>query len=79
LSRQKHTEGAVFGITNGPGHGSEGSNNGLKVIFEGDAAITEESCSEDLVLSIDEDDDEGCQFFILPSDSACHRILSIEI
>jgi hypothetical protein len=69
-SQQKHTEGAMLAITNGPGNGGAGSNNGMKVIFEGDAAITEELCSEDLVLSIDEDVDEDCQFFILPSESA---------
>jgi hypothetical protein len=66
---QKHTEGAMLGITNGPGNDNAGSYDDLKVIFAGEAAAAEGFCEKELVSAIDEDDGEDCHCFIVPSES----------
>jgi hypothetical protein len=67
---QIHAEGAMLGISTGRENERAVSKNGLKVMFEGDAAITKELWAKDLVSSIDVYDEEECQCFILPSESA---------
>jgi hypothetical protein len=40
------------------------------VQFDGDDAIVEEVCQDDLILAIDEEDDQECRCFIVPAGEA---------
>jgi hypothetical protein len=69
--QQTCTDGAMLGIKKSQGSGDgRNINIGMKVVFEGDDAVSEELPSDALESAFDEDGNEECQCFIVPLEPA---------
>lgn len=65
-----HTAGTMWSADNENEEGDASVEIPAGVQFDGDDAIVEEVCQEDLILAIDEEDDQECRCFVVPAGEA---------
>ena len=65
-----HTVGAMWSADDEAEKGDASIEITARVQFDGDDAIMEDLCQEELILAIDEEDDQECRCFIVPAEEA---------